>query len=151
MGLFGRIFGTAETAKEIVTSVRDGLDALVFTDEERDGAAAKDRAEARGMIVNWMKTTSGQNLARRFLAMAITMGWLAQYMAANLFAVVAVFMEEPKAFLAASEVMGSYADQMNGAVMLILGFYFAAPHLSAIVPAAIERFGKSPSRGKASE
>ena len=142
----GKVFGTDAAIKETVSAVRDGLDALVYTDEEKATDAAADRAKARSMVVEWMQATSGQNLARRWLAIVITSGWLAQYAAANLFAVAAVFTKEPLAqqMLAASGIMGGYANQMNGAVMLILAFYFAAPHMGQIVDSAMQRFGKAP-------
>lgn len=142
--LFGRIFGSPEATKEIITSVSAGLDVLVYTQEEKAQAAATERAQGRAIVVQWMEATSGQNLARRFISMAITMGWLAQYGAANLFAVIAVFINNPEKFLAASAIMAGYANQMNGAVMLILGFYFAAPHLGTIVDKAMDRFGTAP-------
>lgn len=142
--LFGRIFGSPEATKEIITSVSAGLDVLVYTQEEKAQAAATERAAGRAIVVQWMESTSGQNLARRFLAMMITMGWLCQYGAANIFAIIAVFIDKPEKFLKASEVMAGYANQMNGAVMLILGFYFAAPHLGAIAEKAMDRFGTAP-------
>lgn len=144
MGILSRIFAGPETINNTVTAVKEGLDALVYTDEEKANDAAAERAAARGMVVEWMKATSGQNLARRWLAMAITTGWLCQYGAANLFSVIAVFSSDKLAgkMVNASEVMGGYANQMNGAVMLILGFYFAAPHMANIVEAAMNKFGK---------
>ena len=148
MGILSRIFAGPETVATAVNAVRDGLDALVYTDEEKAVDAAKDRAEARGLVVQWMQATSGQNLARRYLSVVITLVWLAQYLAANFFALSAIFVDQPlsNSFLAASGIMGGYANQMNGAVMLILGFYFAAPHMSSIVDAAMTRFGNKESK-----
>jgi len=40
----------------------------------------------------------------------------------------------------ASEITRAHADSMTGAVMLILSFYFAAPHLDKVVGPAMERF-----------
>ena len=44
--------------------------------------------------------------------------------------------------IAASAVINESAQQMNGAVMLILGFYFAAPHMGDIAKVDMQRFGK---------
>lgn len=149
-GFIGKVFGTDAAIQTTVNAVKDGLDALVYTEEEKATTAAADRAAARSMVVEWMQATSGQNLARRWLAIVITTGWLAQYGSANLFAVIAVFVKEPlsQQMLAASGIMGGYANQMNGAVMLILAFYFAAPHMGQIVDAAMSRFGKPPTPAK---
>ena len=40
----------------------------------------------------------------------------------------------------ASEITAEHGDSMTGAVMLILSFYFAAPHLDKVVGPAMERF-----------
>lgn len=145
MSIFKRIFAGPETIKTTVEAVRDGLDALVFTDEEKASEAAKERAEARGMVVKWMQGTSGQNLARRWLSIAITSVWLGQYLVAQIFTISTLWIypvERRVAWRETAELMAGYAEQMNGAVMLILAFYFAAPHMGQIVDVAMARFGK---------
>lgn len=146
MGIFRRIFAGEETIKATVEAVRDGLDALVYTDEEKANAAAADRAAARGMVVHWMEATSGQNLARRWLSIAITTVWLGQYLAAQAFTVFTIWVpvERRVAYRETAKLMADYAENMNGAVMLILGFYFAAPHLDKVVNVAMEKFGRRP-------
>ena len=154
MGLFKRIFAGPETIKTVVEAARDGLDALVFTDEEKATEAAKERAEARGMVIRWMQGTSGQNLARRWLSVAITSVWLGQYLVAQIFTVSTLWIypvERRVAWRETAELMAGYAEQMNGAVMLILGFYFAAPYLGQVVDNAMSRFGKPMPRVKSED
>ncbi len=43
--------------------------------------------------------------------------------------------------IASSAALDAKADRMSGAVMLILAFYFAAPHMDKIVVGALEKFG----------
>jgi len=43
-----------------------------------------------------------------------------------------VWVKEPTAFIESAKVMGGYAETMKGAVMLILAFYFAAPHMGIL-------------------
>ena len=45
MSFWGKVFGTDEAIKGAVTAVRDGLDALVYTDEEKAGDAEKSAAK----------------------------------------------------------------------------------------------------------
>lgn len=139
----GKIFGTEKALSGIVDGVKDGLDALVYTDEEKAQDAAKERAAARGMIVEWMSATKGQNLARRLIALMVTVVWLGQYLVAWVLDMVAIFVEPDmgKQLNAAAHLTGERADSMTGAMMLILGFYFAAPHMGQIAVAAVERFG----------
>lgn len=143
MSFWGRLFGTDEAISGVVTSVTKGLDALVYTDEEKAVAAAKDRSEARSMLVGWMEATQGQNLARRLISLAITGVWLIQYLVAQIASSIAVFWTESAGQLnALAALQLQSADNMSPAVMLILAFYFAAPHMSDVVKAFTERMTK---------
>lgn len=140
MSFWGKIFGTDEAIKGAVGAVKDGLDALVYTDEEKASDAAKERSEARSMLVGWMEATQGQNLARRLISLAITGVWLLQYIVAQVASALAVFFTESAGQLnALAALQLQSADNMSPAVMLILGFYFAAPHMSDIVKSFTER------------
>lgn len=141
MSFWGKVFGTDEAIKGAVDAVKDGLDALVYTEEEKATDAAKERSAARSMLVGWMEATQGQNLARRVISLAITSVWLFQYIVAQIAASVALFWTEK-----AKELQDLYnlnikaADEMSGAVMLILAFYFAAPHMGEFAQAIIGKF-----------
>ena len=138
MSFFGKLFGTEKALTSVVDGVSKGLDKLVYTDEEKADAAAKDRSEARQMIVQWMAATQGQNLARRFIALAITGSWLGMYLLSVLFSFVSIWIEAPDTisrFLTAAELTRGSAIELNNAVMLILAFYFAAPHMGDIAKA----------------
>jgi len=140
MSFWGKIFGTEAAINSAVVAVKDGLDALVYTDEEKAGDAAKDRSEARSMLVGWMEATQGQNLARRLISLAITGVWLLQYVVAQIAGSVAVFWHDAAGQLQALAALQlQSADNMSPAVMLILAFYFAAPHMSEVVKAFTER------------
>lgn len=149
---FGKLFGTEKALGGIVDGVTNGLDALVYTDEERAGDAAKDRSEARQMVVQWMASTQGQNLARRLIALAITGTWLGMYLLSVVCGMVAVFVNDGGAVTADKvNAVGSIAKNaamdMNPAVMLILAFYFAAPHMGDIAKAVTGKFTQSVNKG----
>lgn len=139
----GKIFGTDKAITAVIDNVSKGLDALVYTDEEKAGDASRDRAAARGMVVSWMESTQGQNLARRLIALCIVFIWLLQYLCSMVLSVVGIWMDDPKKILSSAEVIGVFAERMNGAVMLILGFYFAAPYMGSIVQGAMAKFRKN--------
>ena len=146
----GRLFGTEKALEGVVNGVTKGLDALVYTDEERAADSAADRSEARRMVVAWMQATQGQNLARRLIALTITAVWLLQYLLAQAVSAVAIFVDGPETVQRLNdlvEVMRDGAAQMNGAVMLILAFYFAAPHMGDIAKAVTGRFARSANGG----
>lgn len=137
---FGKVFGTDKALAGIVDGVSSGLDKLVYTDEEKADDHAKSVTEARQLVVDWMRSTQGQNLARRLIALSITGVWLMQYVVAWLMDMIAIFVESAatrKLITEASTATDARADTMVGAVMLILAFYFAAPHMGDIASAAL--------------
>lgn len=150
----GKIFGTEKAITAVIDNVSKGLDALIYTDEEKAGDAAKDRAAARSMVIAWMESTKGQNLARRLIALCIVSVWLFQYLCCMALSVAGIWIKPMKQItgddiviyvnplLESAQVIGVFAEKMNGAVMLILGFYFAAPYMGSIVQGAMNKFGK---------
>ncbi len=152
MSFWGKLFGTEKALTGIVDGVTNGLDALVYTDEERAADAAADRSEARKMVVGWMAATQGQNLARRLIALSITGVWLSMYLVSVLCAMIAVFTNADGVVTAekvsqVGVIAKSAAMDMNPAVMLILAFYFAAPHMGDIAKAVTGKFTQSVNRG----
>ena len=149
----GKIFGTDKAAGALINNVSSGLDKLVYTSEEKADAQAAAVTEARQMVIKWLEATSGQNLARRLLALMITGVWLTQYVCMMILSIVSVWVDKTTVvrlngvhvsvniFQESSKIVGGYAENMNGAMMLILAFYFAAPHMSGIVQGALDKFG----------
>lgn len=139
---FGKMLGTDKAIEGVVDGTRNAIDKLVYTSEEKADDNAKDVTEARKMIIDWMRSTQGQNLARRLIALAVTAVWLLQFLVAQALSITAVWVDSPEKFTASAKIIGNYAENMNGAMMLILGFYFAAPHLGDLVKGAMSKFSK---------
>ncbi len=140
MGFIGRLFGSPKAIGDTIESVSKGFDKLIYTKEEKAEDAAKAITEARMMTVKWMESTQGQNLARRLIALMITVGWLLLFFARIGLAIAGVWVDGDELERSA-EIISDSIDQMTGAVMLILGFYFAAPHLGSIVQGAMGKLG----------
>jgi len=138
----GKIFGTDKAASSIIDHTAGALDKLVYTDEEEAEDKAVSRTEARAMVIRWMEATSGQNLARRLIALIIVFMWSLQYIAVVALSVASVWVENASNLKESAEVIGTYAEQTNAATLIILGFYFAAPHMGGIAKSALEKFGK---------
>ncbi len=152
MSFWGKIFGSEKALTGIVDGVTNGIDALVYTDEEKAGDAAADRSEARKMVVGWMAATQGQNLARRLISLTITAVWLMMYLISVLAGMVAIFVNDDGVVTAdklnaVGAIAKSAAMDMNPAVMLILAFYFAAPHMGDIAKAVTGKFTNSVNKG----
>ena len=145
VSLLGKIFGSEKALEATVGGISKGLDSLIYTDEEKAADAAEERRRARSMVIEWMGNTTGQKLARRLIAVSITFVWLLQYVFGWGMVIGAIFVDAETAarMQQAATLTQEYADGMTGAIMLILSFYFAAPHMDKIVGPAMERFAKT--------
>lgn len=144
-GIVGKIFGSDKALSAVIDGVSNGLDKLVYTSEEKADDAAKDRASARAMVITWMESTKGQNIARRLIALLIVAVWLFQYLTCMALSVAAVWVNPAtdaaiNPLISSARIIGAFAERMNGAVMLILGFYFAAPYMGSLVKGAMDKF-----------
>lgn len=134
MGFFARVFSSPSVVKEGIDLIRDTGDALVYTDEERE----RDKAQIRELTVAWMEATQGQNLARRLIALSITGVWLLMYIVSVFCSIAAVFVDHERMH-EVSIIATSAATEMDSAVMLILAFYFAAPHMGDLARAVVNK------------
>jgi hypothetical protein len=143
MSIFGKLFGNSTIIKEGIEHLSKGLDMSFYTEEEKAIQASKDKSEARKMVVDWIKASSGQNLARRIIALSITGVWLGMYVLSSFALILGVFLTSYTDQLnELSKIATTSSDDMQSAVMLILAFYFAAPHMGLIA----ERFAKKNSK-----
>jgi hypothetical protein len=98
-------------------------------------------------LVGWMEATQGQNLARRLISLAITGVWLMQYIVSQIAASIAIFWGAKASQLnELANLMLKSANDMSPAVMLILAFYFAAPHMGDFAKAVVGRFQEKVSK-----
>ena len=143
MSFWGRLFGSDQAAGKVIDHAAAGIDKLFYTNEEKADDLASSASEARAMVIEWLKNTQGQNLARRLLALMIATVWLLQYLGAKALVIAAVWVdaETSAKMMASADVVSANADQMDGAMMLLLSFYFAAPHMGKIVEGALSKFG----------
>lgn len=137
--LLGRMFGSDKALEKTIDAAAAGIDKLAYTKEEKADA----QAEARKLVVDWIASSQGHNVTRRLLAVLIAGTWLIQYWVSMLLGVIAVWADDAHKFYETAKVVGDYADDMTGAMMLILTFYFAAPHLDTVIGKAFDRFGRS--------
>ena len=72
MGLLGKIFGTEAAIGKSIDLIASAGDALFYTDEEKANDKAKRAEQIDVLLIKWMETTTGQNLARRLLAVMIS-------------------------------------------------------------------------------
>lgn len=142
MGFFGRLLGSPKAFGDTIKAVGEGVDRFIYTKGEKAADAADAITEGRKMVIKWMETTQGQNLSRRLIALSITFVWLAMFIVRMGLSIAAIWLEDATSWTASADVIGDNIDQMTGAVMLILGFYFASPYLGKITGVAMDKFAK---------
>ena len=138
MSILGNLFGTEKALTEVVGVARGLLDEAFYTDQEEAADRAVARERGQEMIIRWVEASKGSNLARRYIALAVTFMWLAMYGLAAVMDLAGVWYTSRAAQLTSSaDLIGGRADALTSAVMLILGYYFAAPFMGDIA----KRFG----------
>lgn len=137
MGFLGRLFGGAKATKDALGFVRDGIDAIAYTSEEKAHDAMAERRDVREFLVRWMESTKGQNLARRLISLLVVGMWVLLYAGAALMAIISAW--KGSEFTAASTMLHDFADGMSTETLLVLAFYFGAGHVGKLLDIGNER------------
>lgn len=114
MNIFKKIFGDDRERAKVVDGAIAGLDKMFFTDEERAEASQKLNA----WYIEYLKASQPQNLARRLIAVIVTVIWALIV----LFAVMVYPLSESWS-AAAYETLDKV---VNRPFEIIIGFYFLA-------------------------
>lgn len=118
----GSLFSSRKSQDALVSGTMSALDKLFLTEEEK-----KDyRAKAAANVIEWQKATTGQNLARRFIALIVVGVWAVILFLATGLVFVNVFIGSAEMAAGASELM-TIAKDIGVMVVGILAFYFT-PH-----------------------
>lgn len=141
----GKMFGTDKAAASLIDNVSKGIDKAWYTEEEKAGDKAQAVKEGNAVYMEWLRSTSGSRLARRFIAIVVTLIWSAQYLMSLVMATAAPWFEDEKtitAMMKTSEALTANGEQGNAAFMIILGFYFLGSKADALIQGAVDKFAK---------
>ena len=142
--VIGKALGSEKALAKTVEAASSAIDKLVYTEEEKADAAAAKSAAIQGCVVDWLKATQGQNLARRLIALSVTFSWLGFKILGVAVATAAVWnsaaFTDAEKLAKLVELYAGFTADMTGAVMLILGFYFGAPVLGDVAKTALDKF-----------
>jgi len=143
VSLWSTLFGAPDAIKGAIDTAKELVDEAFYTKQEESEDKARATTEARGVLVQWLEATSPSRLARRVLAISITAVWLLLFILATVCDVSAVWFSGASERLTESaKLIDGRTDTMTAPVMLILGFYFAAPYMGAVAETALKRMGK---------
>lgn len=143
---FGSMFGNKEAGNKIIDGVKDGIDKIWYTDEEKAEDVAQARREGYAVYMEWLKSTSGSRLARRYIAVIITTPWAIAQVLSMILDMVTPFIKgvetvktiidgklteqlvlKSDKFVEASNSLSADANANNELVGVVLLFYFGGP------------------------
>jgi len=113
--MFSWLLGNSKAADKAVDGVINGLDALVFTDEEKSVANQK----VLDFKIEYAKHTQNQSVSRRVLSIAVSLMWVGVGIATLVAQALGASQFAEYSFRYMSEVV-------NQPFMIIIGFYFLA-------------------------
>lgn len=143
LGFVKRLFSSTDSMNKVVDGAMKGVGAVFYTEEEKATDRKEILKDVGKIIVDWVAASQGHRLARRLISVAITFMWLLLYFLAAVMSIVSTFVTNSAEIRASGKELFDMAISMNGAVMLILGFYFAAPYMGDIVQSAVTKFRSS--------
>lgn len=122
MGFLASLFGGGKITEQIVSSISSGIDSAFYTDQEK--------AEANQKILDfkleWVKATQGQNIARRLVALAVTVMWM-------LCGLIVLIAKGLGADAFSQFALAYLTDVVTRPFEVIIGFYFLAHVARAVV------------------
>ena len=111
MGLISRILGSGKNAETIIEKGVEFIDNAFYTDEEK----ARNKTKFIDFYIEYQKTTSGQNLARRILSITV----VSSYLFFALFGIVVYKFD-----VSWSSIIFDFVKELSMVVGIIIAFYF---------------------------
>jgi len=144
-GILSKMFGTGDAAGKVVDNISSGIDKIWYTEEEKSDDRRQATREGNQVYMEWLRSTSGSRVARRFIAVTVTLVWCLQYVASMLVSCIAPWMTDPTtttALMQTAEALTLNGEQGNAAFMIVLGFYFLGNKADGLFKAAVDKFTK---------
>ena len=147
-GVIGRMLGSPKQLGKLVDAGVSALDKLKYTAEEKAEDAAKAEAAQVGAriqladaTVEFMKATQPQNLTRRVLALGIGGTWLFTVVLSATLQVAAIWVDPATAgsMRQSSMLIDQQMADIDQYMMVILVFYFGAPHAQGVIETIVNR------------
>tara|TARA_R110000851_G_scaffold94177_1_gene204884 strand:- start:566 stop:1024 length:459 start_codon:yes stop_codon:yes gene_type:complete len=138
----GKIFATDKSLERGLGILERTGDALYYTEEEkaRDRETKEKRKDT--MIMNWIESSKSANISRRALAFLAGGIWAFLFIFSWVSQQIAVWSSnvDSEKLKLMTAINDPFLEKATGLVLLVYGFYFAAPYMGAIVGTAIEKF-----------
>lgn len=130
MGILSKIFGSDDVINKAADGIYNGIDKLVYTNEEK----AEMRLKAAEQFLKLLKTYEPFKLAQRLLALTFAIPYIVVWViSAVLFVVGALVPELSNAIDASKELAKMNNETLGTPVAIILAFYFSGGMLEGVV------------------
>jgi len=128
MGLLSALFPSAKAAGDVVKSATDLIDKAFYTDQEKADDARKMKEEAVNQYLKWLEATSGQNRARRAIALTITALWALTWLLSFITALATPWLSQAYhlQMTATTEALQAAGSDIGTPFMMVLAFYFSS-------------------------
>jgi len=137
----GKIFASDKVLEQGLGLIERTADALIYTDEEKEASRTRNIEHKDKMIINWIESSKGSNIARRFIAFLVAGIWAFLFSFSWITTQAAIFMNaDVERLELMREANEPFLTQSSGAMMLVLAFYFAAPYMGGVVEGALSMF-----------
>ena len=145
LGWLKTIVTAPASIDKIVDGAVNGLDKLYYSPEEKADDRAKliqqqadIRMRAQEQVVEWMKATAPQAATRRFIATRIVTIWMVVLLVPTALLVAAIWLPDRAQQLRDSaDAIYDGTRDIHNYMLLVLGFYMGAPHVSRIMDAIV--------------
>lgn len=117
--LIGKMFGDADVVKKAADGIYNGLDKAIFTKEEK----AEFNQKRMELYLKFVEATAPYKIARRFIAIIITVVWALLVLACATLGIIGGF-DNPGAKDSAVFVLALLNEVVHWAILSVLGFYF---------------------------
>ena len=152
LGSLGAILGSPKTLTEVVAAAKAAIISLHYqpsldsrvTVEQRLGfelKLAEIAHQAQSQVVDYMEAAQGHRICRRVLAISIAAFYMLVGMTAVVLSASSPWFSEETGIrmLESAKVVVLAVDGVDQYLLLIIGFYFAAPHLSSAFRMIVDR------------
>jgi len=137
----GKMFASDKVLEQGIGLLERTGDALFYTEEEKANDKNSNIRHKDKMIIDWIESSKGSNIARRFIAFLVALIWSFLFIFSWVTTQLAIFMNtETERIKLMTEANEPFLTQSSGAMMLILAFYFAAPYMGDVVKSALGAF-----------
>ena len=126
MGILSALFPSADVAGSVFKGATKLIDDAFYTDQEKAEDAVKAKQAAFNQYLKWMEATSGQNRARRAIAVVVTGLWATTWVLSLLVQVLRPWVPEQvqSSLQESGQALIDSGGDINGVFMIIIGFYF---------------------------